>query len=439
MSLPIETVFNDRTKALIESGAYTVRHTGEATLIVPVIKSKTLPSTPNGVFAGSGVIVNTGGGSAGSTSTTSKTVWVDDIREREVQLGFDPIPICRPQFIKFHFKGLKPNTNHYFFFDNRDMTNFTTTNATQISNYEGAARNDIYRDPGETYINATSWPLASGASGTIKSTSAGELEGIFYLQRNSTTYFNVGSITMNVIDVSDNNFENCLSYAAATFSAGGVVSYSYMQSYVAGQKEVTNPNYVAPTYTTPSSSGSNYDRGGGNDNATTTGGGYSGPIGTVNGQAFGAVFGAEPGYTAPSYSSFSEMAANEEAYGGSPGGDPGTKVICTALYNMGLLPHDIYVLDAQFGLKVNAEDPELGDGYRFWATPVAEYIKGSSVGSRIARAIIKPIATAWAQEMAHIMKPDQYKSNIIGKAIMFIGHPICRSIGKAIKFKIKEA
>lgn len=108
----------------------------------------------------------------------------------------------------------------------------------------------------------------------------------------------------------------------------------------------------------------------------------------------------------------------------------GGKVICTALHSLGLLPDDIYELDARFGLKVNLEDPELGDGYRLWATPIAEYIKGNSMGSKIALAVVAPIARAWAEEMAHIMKPEEYKSNVIGKAIMAIGHPVCRAIGK---------
>lgn len=118
-------------------------------------------------------------------------------------------------------------------------------------------------------------------------------------------------------------------------------------------------------------------------------------------------------------------------------GDGGT-VICTALYEMGILPEDIYNLDSQFGQRVSLKDPELGDGYRLWATPVAEYIKGNTIGSKIALSIVAPLAKAWAQEMAHIMKPEEYKSNMIGKALMIIGHPISRAIGKSITSKVKE-
>ena len=129
--------------------------------------------------------------------------------------------------------------------------------------------------------------------------------------------------------------------------------------------------------------------------------------------------------------------ANAATGGDGPGGD---KVICTALHELGRLSDEVYALDAEFGLRVNREDPMLGDGYRLWATSVAEYIKGDSIGSKVALAIVSPVATAWAAEMAHVMRPSEYKSNIFGKALMAAGHPICRMIGKVFLPKMnKEA
>lgn len=206
-----------------------------------------------------------------NTNTTSKTIWKDVYADQENDLGFDPIPICRPQFIKFHFKGLKPNTRHYFFVNGKDMTAYTSTNATQISNYENASRGDDYRDPGEKYITASAWPLANGTTGGyITSSSNGEIKGIFYLQRNETIYFPTGEITINISDVSNNDYANSLSYAAASFTAGGRVDYTYYTPYISGQVEVDNPNYVAPGVNKPSSSGSSTNKGydedrGGND------------------------------------------------------------------------------------------------------------------------------------------------------------------------------
>jgi hypothetical protein len=109
----------------------------------------------------------------------------------------------------------------------------------------------------------------------------------------------------------------------------------------------------------------------------------------------------------------------------------GGKLICTAMNKMGLLPDDIYALDAEFGLKVNREDRMLGDGYRLWARPVSEYIKRDTIGAKALRTFMRPITLAWAKEMAHKMRPEEYKTNYAGKVIMAIGHPICRAIGYA--------
>ena len=115
--------------------------------------------------------------------------------------------------------------------------------------------------------------------------------------------------------------------------------------------------------------------------------------------------------------------------GGGPGAS-GDKVICTALYHKGLLSHEIYTLDVLYGARVATEDPALRAGYHKWAIPVAEYIKGDSIGSRIILKAITPFARAWANQMAHELKPEKYKANMLGKLIMAIGHPICRRLGK---------
>jgi len=149
---------------------------------------------------------------------------------------------------------------------------------------------------------------------------------------------------------------------------------------------------------------------------------------------------ATHGYATPL--GFLGKVTDEVEAGAGPGQGPGegdATVICTALHDLGILPDDIYNLDVEFGQLVNSQDPDLGDGYRAWATPVAEYIKGSSLGSRAVRAVVAPIAKSWAAQMAHVMRPEEYKSNICGRLIMAVGHPICRSIGKCLTAKTKEA
>jgi hypothetical protein len=187
------------------------------------------------------------------------------------------------------------------------------------------------------------------------------------------------------------------------------------------------------------------------------------PAGTVLSRAFGSDNNgnddssstATPAATGGGYTSLADMfdgggaGGSGDTFGGALGGlsntigltpaednnddssdDSGT-LICTAMNKMGLLPDDIYALDAEFGLKVNREDRMLGDGYRLWALPVSEYIKRDTICAKALRTFMRPITLAWAKEMAHKMRPEEYKTNYAGKVIMAIGHPICRAIGYA--------
>ena len=165
-----------------------------------------------------------------------------------------------------------------------------------------------------------------------------------------------------------------------------------------------------------------------------TGGGFGTGIGNAMSDASVAMGGTGFGAGAKGFFG-DEQGPNGTDSGAGGGGD---KVICTALHELGRLSDEMYALDAQFGLRVNREDPMLGDGYRLWATSVANYIKGDSIGSKVALAIVSPVAKAWAAEMAHVMRPDDYKSNIFGKALMAVGHPICRMIGKVFLPKLSK-
>lgn len=154
--------------------------------------------------------------------------------------------------------------------------------------------------------------------------------------------------------------------------------------------------------------------------------GMGGSVGGAS--APGGVSGSGSGGTATEgYGSFGGAGGPSDGGGGGGGGG---KVICTALNSLGLLPDDVYKLDQEFGHLANLQDPALTKGYRRWATPVAEYIKKDSLLSKVTRYAIKPLANAWAKEMAHQMEPANYRGSILGKLLMAIGHPICRKLGK---------
>lgn len=115
--------------------------------------------------------------------------------------------------------------------------------------------------------------------------------------------------------------------------------------------------------------------------------------------------------------------------GNGAGGGGGT-VLCTAYCDMGYLPREIYSLDRRYGVKLYRHDPELIHGYRMWATPIANFIQKDNLISKAARAVVWPVVEAWAEEMAHIMKPKKYKRNIFGKLIMAIGEPLSYAVNR---------
>ena len=116
--------------------------------------------------------------------------------------------------------------------------------------------------------------------------------------------------------------------------------------------------------------------------------------------------------------------------GNEGGGEGGSKVICTALHNKGMLDSKIYALDEEYGKLVRMNNPALMDGYHKLAVPFANYIQKDTMGAVAARYAVAPFARAWAQEMAHEMKPEEYKGSILGKAIMAVTYPICEWVGK---------
>jgi hypothetical protein len=121
---------------------------------------------------------------------------------------------------------------------------------------------------------------------------------------------------------------------------------------------------------------------------------------------------------------------------GSP--DDGT-VLCTAYCNLGYLPDEIWTLDRRYGVKLTRSCPELLDGYRLWASPVARFIQRNGILSKALRAILWPIVRAWAEQMAHEMRPQKHAGNLFGKFIMAVGEPLSLAIGKTFIKRKAEA
>lgn len=130
--------------------------------------------------------------------------------------------------------------------------------------------------------------------------------------------------------------------------------------------------------------------------------------------------------------------------GGNDGGGPGGgKIICTKLYELGILPHAIYEADQQFGAELNEKHPDIYDGYYAWAIIVVQWMEGNgpdcmlwirdeekrkSSQMYLSRKWAEEIATPWAKHMAHLMGVEK-ETSLTGKVLMAVGLPICKAIG----------
>jgi hypothetical protein len=113
----------------------------------------------------------------------------------------------------------------------------------------------------------------------------------------------------------------------------------------------------------------------------------------------------------------------------------GGKVICTELYEQGLMTKEIYEADQLFGQNLWKQSPETMIGYHFWAIPVVSLMKKSKLATFIAH----KIATPWAKQMAYEMCVTD-KSSLIGSILMGIGLPLCHVVGTIVKkFNYKTA
>jgi hypothetical protein len=128
--------------------------------------------------------------------------------------------------------------------------------------------------------------------------------------------------------------------------------------------------------------------------------------------------------------------------GGGGGGGGGGKIICTKLYELGLLSEEIYLADQAFGAELVRTRPDIYNGYRAWAEIVVDWMDGSgpkmmpwmsdetfsTAAKKWSTKWAQEIATPWAEHMAYKMNKAE-KDNLTGKIITLAGIPICKAVG----------
>jgi hypothetical protein len=130
------------------------------------------------------------------------------------------------------------------------------------------------------------------------------------------------------------------------------------------------------------------------------------------------------------------------AGGNGGGGGGGGKIICTRLYELGLMSKEIYLADQAFGAELVQVRPDIYNGYRAWAEIVVDWMDGagpmmmpwmsdkefSNAAKRWSTAWAVDIATPWAEEMAYKMGKKE-SGSLTGRMITAAGIPICKVVG----------
>lgn len=97
-------------------------------------------------------------------------------------------------------------------------------------------------------------------------------------------------------------------------------------------------------------------------------------------------------------------------------------VLCTELYEQGILDKTTYLKDSAYGRQVLMTSPEVIIGYHFWAKPIVKLMKKSKLFTHI----VKYPVLAWANHIAN------NKKSLFGHFCVKVGQPICGFIGKLI-------
>jgi len=119
-----------------------------------------------------------------------------------------------------------------------------------------------------------------------------------------------------------------------------------------------------------------------------------------------------------------------------------SKIICTKLYEIGMMPYNIFAADQQYGEWLKKHDRVVYKGYIKWARIVTSWIDGngpdfmiwiknkekrSESQKKVATDWAHKIATPWSEHMAYLMGAVK-NDNVMGRIIMKIGRPICKIV-----------
>ena len=174
-------------------------------------------------FGSSTSVTNTGNTRTTTTTTTTGSIRVAGIRtktdfidEEGVEINRTFIPFMRTRKIFFKAQGLKPNTRHFPFFANKNISSWvkqeTFRRTSSVDSDFSTGFNKLTQHP-----NTPTTTLLSDVNG--------RLEGSFFLPHTKDIKFNAGDRTFTLIDISKNKEEDCTSISNGKYYAQGITSH----------------------------------------------------------------------------------------------------------------------------------------------------------------------------------------------------------------------
>lgn len=111
--------------------------------------------------------------------------------------------------------------------------------------------------------------------------------------------------------------------------------------------------------------------------------------------------------------------------GGGGGGGGGATVLCTVCYRHGFMPTSLWLADCEYGETVH---PIVLRGYQRWATRLAAWVERHPWAASLLWRGVRP----WAEEMERRVT-GRGKGSTVGAAMMAIGEPLCRWLGRNMR------
>ena len=136
------------------------------------------------------------------------------------------IPYMRSRFVSFKVTGLRPNTQHFIFFDDVRMASWAnmSTGTSGFAHMASLARTSPLLAAGTTYSNATQYPAKLGGPTSSVTTDAnGACSGYMLIPNTDDIRFETGRKTFLITDIDTSDPENATSYSSFQFVADGVL------------------------------------------------------------------------------------------------------------------------------------------------------------------------------------------------------------------------